>query len=240
VKNTYLKLDSTTYDTAILIGDYARIAYFEKYLDSFEVLEKSREYHVYKCTYKRKPMLISAVGMGAPSLIVAVEEMRNYGIKKFLRSGTIMSLRSEDLGKLVIVEGAVRMDGISKDYVDQGYPAISSYEYVKTAHEVLEEFEKEYISGIICSTGSFYTHFCPGNYASEEVVSKFHENLLKQRVLGLDMETAALLVVSRLLNVQAGTLGVMSIDRNSRKIDNTEDIFSTLAVSSLEICFRWR
>ena len=72
------------------------------------------------------PITVCSTGIGAPSAIIAMEELRLCGARQFIRVGSAGALQPHiDLGDLIVAEGAVRDDGGSTSYAPIAYPAIA-------------------------------------------------------------------------------------------------------------------
>ncbi len=111
-------------------------------------------------------------------------------------------------GNLVISTGAVRLEGISKQYVRPEYPAIASYEVVLALMEAAELLGYDYHVGITASMDSFYCgqgRVGFGGYKSS-ITEDLISDLQKARVLNLEMETAAILTLSNIFGLQAGSI----------------------------------
>jgi uridine phosphorylase len=78
--HTQLTKDIDT-DSAIIMGDPARVDTIAKLMDHVIPWAYNREYKSIVGTYKGKKILAMSTGIGAPSAGIAVEEMHNVGIK---------------------------------------------------------------------------------------------------------------------------------------------------------------
>ena len=124
--HTQLTKDIDT-DSAIIMGDPARVDTIAKLMDHVIPWAYNREYKSIVGTYKGKKILAMSTGIGAPSAGIAVEEMHNVGIKRAIRVGSAGAMQHHiPLGQLVIAEGVVRDDGLSRKYVPEIYPAVPS------------------------------------------------------------------------------------------------------------------
>ena len=115
-------------DSAIIMGDPARVDTIAKLFDDGKPWAYNREYKSFLGTYRGKRILAMSTGIGAPSAGIGVEELHNVGVKKVIRVGSAGAMQTDiALGQLVIAEGIVRDDGLSKKYVPEIYPAVPSY-----------------------------------------------------------------------------------------------------------------
>ena len=112
-------------DRAIIMGDPARVDKAAKLLDNAKEWAYNREYKSVIGEYRGQRILLMSTGIGAPSAGIGVEELNNVGIKKVIRVGSAGAMQTGiDLGELIIGDGVVRDDGLTKQYVPAMYPAV--------------------------------------------------------------------------------------------------------------------
>jgi uridine phosphorylase len=182
---------------AVLPGDPGRVTRVAKFLDNVQELAYNREFRSIRGTYRGVPVLVLSTGIGGPSMGIAVEELSHIGVKNMIRIGSCGALQSYmHLGDLIIVQAAVRDEGTSKTYIDLSYPAVPDYEVLYDILWCAKELSYRHYCGIIRSHDSFYTD------REEEIDHYWSE----RKVLGADMETAALFVVGRLRGVRTGSI----------------------------------
>ncbi|MEI3101312.1 MAG: hypothetical protein V8T45_05760 [Oscillospiraceae bacterium] len=81
-------------------------------------LENNREFLSIRGSYRGVDILAISTGIGGCSAGIAVEELKNIGIKAMIRIGSCGALQKDiGLGELIVASGAVRDDGASKAYV---------------------------------------------------------------------------------------------------------------------------
>lgn len=181
--HTQLTNEITT-DSAIIMGDPARIDAIAKLMEDVQTVAFNREYRSILGTYQEKKILAMSTGIGAPSAGIGIEELYHVGIKKIIRVGSAGAMQSNiSLGELLIAEGAVRDDGLSKMYVPSAYPAVPSYRLLALAHRYAPHAQY----GIIRSHDGFYMD---DNSETEAFWSG-------KGVLGADMESGILMVIGR-------------------------------------------
>ena len=74
-------------DSAIIMGDPARVDTIAKLFDDGKPWAYNREYKSFVGTYHGKRILAMSTGIGAPSAGIGVEELHNVGVKKVIRVG---------------------------------------------------------------------------------------------------------------------------------------------------------
>ncbi|MGQ9845816.1 MAG: uridine phosphorylase [Caldisericia bacterium] len=200
----------------LMPGDPGRVDRILKTWDEGKILSFHREYK--SATGKFKGVEISALstGIGGPSLAIAVEEAARIGVHTFIRVGTTGSIQENiSLGDIVIINGAVRLDGTSHQYVRAEYPAIASFEVTLALIEACEELGYNYHVGVGASTDSFYSgQGRPGfnNYLPSFAKEVFND-LKMANVMNFEMESATLFTLTSIYKLRAGALCVVIANR---------------------------
>jgi uridine phosphorylase len=182
---------------ALLPGDPARVDEVAKFLEIPQVLAYNREYKTVKGIYKGVNVLVTSTGIGGVSAGIAVEELKNIGIKTMIRIGSCGALQSQiRLGDLVIAAGAVRNDGASYSYINKAYPAIPDTELLFHVIRAAKTLGAKHHTGIVRCHDSFYTD-------KEQDIDKYWS---EKGVLASDMETAALFVIGGLRGIKTASI----------------------------------
>lgn len=188
----------------LLPGDIERADYIgKKFLRDSEKIVENREFHIYNGSYEDKPVAVCSTGIGCMSAAVAIEELINIGCKYFIRVGTCGSLSSEiNPGDIIIVTGAIRGDGASKEYVPIEYPAVADYRTVIALRNRAKKEDADYKLGIIRTHDAFYMEspFAFGDYKKRISV------WAKAGTLAIENESSTLFVIGSLKNVQVGSI----------------------------------
>lgn len=175
-------------DSAVIVGDPARVDTATQLLDDVQEWAFNREYKSILGTYKNKRILVMSTGIGAPSAGIGVEELHNVNVKKVIRVGSAGAMQSGiGLGELIIGEGVVRDDGLTQKYVPGIYPAVPAFRLMALAHK----YAPQAVYGIIRSHDGFYMD---DNAKNEAFWSG-------KGIVGADMESGALMTLSILNNV---------------------------------------
>ena len=182
-------------DCAIIMGDPARVDVISKLMKDVKEWAFNREYKSVIGMYNGKRILAMSTGIGAPSAAIGIEELNNVGVKKIIRVGSAGAMQANiNLGELIIAEGVVRDDGLSKMYVPEIYPAVPAYRLLNLAHK----YAPQAVYGIVRSHDGFYMD---NNAEVEEFWSK-------HGIVGADMESGALMVIGRKRNIE--TLSILN------------------------------
>ena len=107
---------------------------------------------------------------------------------------------------VIVVTGAVRGEGTSREYISLEYPAVADYRVVTALVEACDELGVQPHVGLIRSHDAFYVEspFARGNWR-ERIQPWVDAN-----VLAVENEAASMFVVSSLRNTLAGSILVAS------------------------------
>ena len=193
----HIQLEKINAKYAIMPGDPKRIDVIKQFLENPKELMYNREFRSVEGTYKGIPVIAISTGVGGSSASLAVEELHNLGVHTMIRVGSCGALQKNiNLGDLIIGEGAIRDDGVSKTYVDAIYPAAPNHELVEAIIQACKDNNYPYHTGIIHSHETFY------HDANEQEEAKWS----KLGVLGSDFESAGLFVVGRIRGCRCASI----------------------------------
>ncbi|TCW33476.1 uridine phosphorylase [Thermohydrogenium kirishiense] len=184
-------------DYAILPGDPKRVERVKEFLENTKDVAYNREFKTVSGFYKGVKILVTSTGIGGPSLGIAVEELKNLGVKAMIRIGSCGALQPNiKLGDLVMALGAVRDEGTSVTYIEKSYPAVPDNYLLENIIESAKSLGATYHCGIIRSHDSFYTD-------KEDEIDRFWST---KGVLAADMESAPLFVIGRLRGIKTASI----------------------------------
>ncbi|ANQ58244.1 nucleoside phosphorylase [Vibrio parahaemolyticus] len=197
-KQPHIGVDETQVAPLVIVcGEPDRANRIAALFDDAEMVSENREYRVFTGNYKGQAVSVCSTGIGAPSMIIAVEELKQCGVTHVVRVGSAGAMQSGvQLGELIVAEGAVRDEGGSKSYVDSAYPAYASFTLLKEVERYLSTQTTPYHLGVVRSHDSFYTD-------DEEAICQYWN---KKGILGADMETSALFTVGRLRGLHVASI----------------------------------
>jgi AMP nucleosidase len=107
---------------------------------------------------------------------------------------------SLNVGDFVLPIASVRAEGVTQHFLPPQVPALPTFKIQKFVSQILVEHGHEYRTGTIHST----------DYRFWEFDDEFKLNLLEERVLAVEMETAALFVSCFVSKVNIGALLLIS------------------------------
>jgi uridine phosphorylase len=192
---------------AILINDKQFVEPIAKILDKdAKYLSENREYFTYLATVKGHKIVVISTGLGGPAMGIGIEEFATIGLKYFIRLGETGALQYDmNIGDLVISKASMRMEGTSKHYAPENYPAVASLEMTNTFRETLKYHNLKFHYGITVTTDTFwpaqgrrgYLDFIPPKYAN------ILEEWRKYKILSVDMELSTLFTLCNVFNLEA-------------------------------------
>ncbi len=200
----------------LLPGDPERVDVISSLWDKRREIAYHREFKTHTGRYRGVDISTTSTGIGAPSAVIAVEELARIGADTFIRVGSTGAIQEDiEIGDLVISSGAVRLEGTSKQYVRVEYPSIANYEVLLALIEAAEDLGYRYHVGITASTDSFYVG--QGRHGFRGYTQSFSETLLedlrKAGVLNFEMEAAAIFTVANLYGLRAGCVSIVFANR---------------------------
>lgn len=222
-------------------GDPWRVELVKQYLENPQKVNFWREFNTYTGSYKGLRVTVTSTGIGAPSAAIAMEEMYECGMKVALRMGTVMALDDSMLGQFIVPIGSMRRESTSHTYVEPAYPAVADVELVNILNAAVKSSGRRFQNGITCTMDGFYTQMHDSRFSKERGIDmgKTFAELKSLHVCGIDMETACMLTVGRLMGVKTAALTVVTVLENlketlqGRARKEAEDLLCRVALDGL-------
>ncbi len=209
----------------ILPGDPKRCEKIAKYFDDAKLMADSREFVTYTGYLDGVKVSVTSTGIGGPSASIAMEELVRCGADTFIRVGTCGGMQENIIGgDIIIANGAIRMEGTSKEYAPIEFPAVSDIHVLNALMKAAEETGNPYHVGVVQCKDAFYGQHEPETKpVSYELKDKW-EAWLRCGCLGSEMESAALFVVGSYLRVRVGSafLVVANQEREKKGLSNPQ------------------
>jgi uridine phosphorylase len=207
----------------ILPGDPKRCAAIAKHFDNPVLMADSREFITYTGYLEGEKVSVTSTGIGGASAAIAMEELVMAGADTFLRVGTSGGMQLPVLsGDLVIANGAIRMEGTSKEYAPIEFPAVADFEVTTALKEAANALGYRNHVGVVQSKDSFYGQHDPESKpVSYELVHKWNA-WVQLGCLASEMESAALFTVGSSLHVRVGAIFLVLANQERAKagLDN--------------------
>jgi uridine phosphorylase len=194
--------DGDVNDVALLPGDPGRVDRIAGHCEDVETVAENREYKVVNATYGDHPVTVCSTGIGCPSAAIAVEELANVGVERFLRVGTTGALQADvDIGDMVVATGAAKEEGTTKRYERAELPAVADHEMVAALTAAAEANGEDVHVGAVASDDAYYAE-------TETIVDEWEAAGL----LAVEMEAAAIFTLARRKGLSAGA--ICTVDGN--------------------------
>lgn len=185
--------------------------------------------------------LVSCGSGGGEAEIVLVELMQYSRANTYIRVGGAGGISTEmELGAVAIASGAVRDEGLTKEYITPAFPAVSSYEVVSAMVQGAERVRTPYRVGIGRSTDS--EHLGVGRPSVKGYFQPRHTQLLdyyhRAGVLYTDRESAAVVGLCALLGYRGGAVCVVPnnlLTGEEVPMDNAQELALTVALEGLTV-----
>jgi uridine phosphorylase len=194
---------------AILPGDPGRVPLIAKRFKDARLISSHREYTTYGGYISEKYVISTSTGIGGPAAAIAVEELARLGVELMIRVGTCGGINPRaKVGSLVIADAAVRLDGTTRQYVMDGYPAAATPEVVIALKNSALSLKKNFLSGITASTDAFYAGQGRPSYRNyfPSQAKTIVSDLRSANVLCFEMESSTLFTLGRLFGLRTGAI----------------------------------
>jgi AMP nucleosidase len=178
---------------------------FHYYVERFNVLLPDCHYtqgSAFKASSSKKAQVtIIEFGVGSAMAALIGELLAVVEPKAVLFLGLAGGVHpSLEVGDFVLPIASIRGEGVTQHFLPEQVPALPTFKVQKFVSQILVEHGLEYRTGTIHST----------DYRFWEFDDRFKLNLLEQRVLAVEMETAALFVSCFVSKVNIGALLLIS------------------------------
>lgn len=188
----------------LLPGDPDRVLRIAKYLNNAKEIAFHREHRTWTGEYKGIRVSATSTGMGCPSTAIAVEELANVGATHFIRVGSTAALqKGMHIGDLVFSTGAMRLDGTTKYYAHDSFPAVPDYYLTKAMIEAGiihdEASQSKLFIGLNASSDAFYAE-----------TPEFQKMITNHRILNLEMESSSIFTITHLHGTKSAMVCAVS------------------------------
>ena len=209
----------------ILPGDPGRCAAIAAYFDNPAHVTQNREYNTYTGTLLGEKVSVVSTGIGGPSAVIALEELKAIGADTFIRVGTCGGIRLDvQSGDVVIATGAIRHEGTSREYAPIEFPAVPDFAALSALVDAAKAEETPWHAGVVQCKDSFYGQHSPARMPVSYELEQKWEAWKRLGVLASEMESAALFTAAAALNVRCGSVFhvVWNQEREKAGLDQKE------------------
>lgn len=178
---------------------------FHYYLERFNTLLEDHHYtegSAFKAsTSKKAQVTIIEFGVGSAMAALIGELLAVVRPKAVLFLGLAGAVHSSlKVGDFVLPIASVRAEGVSQHFLPPQVPALPTFKVQKFVSQILVEHDLDYRTGTIHST----------DFRFWEFDERFKQNLIEERVLAVEMETAALFTSCFVSKVNIGAILLIS------------------------------
>ena len=167
-----------------------------------------------------------STGIGGACTECVLTDLAARGTHTFIRVGTTGAIQEDvHIGDIIINDSNVRLDGTSRLYVRDEYPAAASYEVVLALVQACENLGLRYHVGTGCTCASFYTGQCRTSYNGYRPshLDSLFADLRQAGVLNFEMEGATVTTLSRIFGKRAGMCASVVAQRITGEWDETPE-----------------
>ena len=219
----------------ILPGDPKRCAKIAEFLTDAKQVADNREFTTYTGTLDGVRVSVTSTGIGGPSAAIAIEELSKCGAHTFLRVGTCGGMQENILGgDLVIANGAIRMEGTSREYAPVEYPAVPDFTVTTALVQAAKKRGIRHHVGVVQSKDSFFGQHEPQIMPVSYELTQKWQAWLRMGCLASEMESAALFITGSFLHVRVGAcfLVLANQEREKRGLPNVQVHDTTQAIAT--------
>ena len=178
---------------------------FHYYVERFQTLLSDCEYtegSAFKaCSSKKARVTIIEFGIGSAMAALIIELLAATNPKAVLFLGMCGAVHpSLKVGDFILPIASIRAEGVSTHFMPPQVPALPTFKIQKFVSQILVEHSYDYRTGTVHSTDLRFWEFD----------DKFKKNLYEERVLAVEMETAALFITGFASKVSIGALLLVS------------------------------
>lgn len=186
-------------------GDPKRAEKIASSFDGAVQLAANREYHTFRGAYRGVDVAVTSAGVGAAGAVIAYEEAIRAGARTLIRVGTAGSISDTVLaGDLVVVVGAARGEGVSRQLVPLEMPAVADPDVTAALWAACQASGGRAHRGLGLTVDAFY----------RGVLDLGFETYSAAGAVCVEMECSALFVVGAMRRIRTGA--VVAIDGDAR------------------------
>ncbi|WP_243029228.1 purine-nucleoside phosphorylase [Thermus albus] len=189
-------------EKVLLPGDPGRAEWIAKtFLEESRLYTSHRGLLGFTGRYRGVPVSVQTTGMGAPSASIVAEELVSLGARVLLRVGTCGAV-DEGLapGDLVIAQGAIPLDGATRQYLEgRPYAPVPDADLFRALWNQAEQRRYPHHVGLVATEDAFYATTPEGARA-----------WARYGVLAFEMEASALFLLGKMRGVRTGAILAVS------------------------------
>ena len=211
---------------AIVPGNPDRCEKIAMLLDNPRKIMQNREHTTWEGYLEGEKIIVTSTGMGGPSTAICIEELVKCGVDTFIRVGTAASTSKKvKMGDVVVVNGAVRMEGTGCHYLPMEFPAVPDYHLLKELEKASIELGYHPHVGISITKDSFFSQINPEDKPiGYELINRWN-SYVKGGAITTSMEEATLFLVANSLGVKAASVLVSATNHENETADTSSNCY---------------
>ncbi|MFN4082727.1 MAG: nucleoside phosphorylase [Bacteroidia bacterium] len=252
-------------DTILLVGDPDRVPEVSKHFDKIEIKKQKREFITHTGNIGSNKITVISSGIGTDNIDIVLNELdalcnidlqtREVKTQKkslnIVRIGTSGALQPDiEVDSMVVSTHGLGLDGLlwyymlePDFYIDLSLdlPHVKPY-LVKSADILLKKFDNQSVKGITATCSGFYGP--QGRQLRAETKTKNLVNILNQlqiignRITNFEMETSAILALSKLFGFNAISINAIIANRINNKFSkNGHQVIEKTIIYTLQSIF---
>jgi len=190
-------------ETVFLPGDVSRAKVIAEHFDDYELVASNRQFNTFTGTYKGVKVSTTSTGVGGAAAAITMEELIKIGAKNLIRIGTGGMMQTWlPRPSVLIITGAVKGDGTTREYVAREFPAVADFYMVENMLKSAEEL------GIEVNTGYEWSHdaFYAGSVFSNLDILEIEKPWIDSGVLIASQEASTIFTVATMRKVRGGVI----------------------------------
>ncbi len=190
-------------ERVLIAGDPARVRQVSSMLEKPRLVNENRGFLAFTGAFKGVPISVVTHGIGAPSILIVIEELVKAGAKAIIRLGSCGAFYpGAKIGEVIIPTGCAYYPGGSYyQYLKEWVCASTSPNY-EVLTNIVRSCEAEGLSyklGPVFTSDAFYAE-------DPEFAGKW----FSRGVIGVEMECAPLFMLASMRRIKAGALFMVS------------------------------
>lgn len=165
---------------------------------------------------------LQKASIGGPSTSIAVEELAQLGIRRFLHIGTTGAIQENiNVGDVLVTAGAVRLDGASQPFAHLEYPAVADFTCTNALYDAAKEAGATSPCGRYCIVRYFLSGQERLDTYTGQVMRHFKGSMKEWQdmwVMNYEMESATLLTMCPSQGLRAGMVAGVIVNRTQQEI----------------------
>lgn len=213
----------------ILPGDPGRVEKVAGLLKDPKEISFNREFRLAIGTLEGEMVGVCSTGIGGPSTAICIEELAMCGVKEFLRIGTTGAIQKHIRPcDIIVMTGCVRLDGTSRHIAPIEYPAVASFEMLKSIEIAAAHKNLTTHFGVSASSDTFYQgqgrkdSFLKG--FSHAGISGTLEELKHLNVLAFEMEASTVLTQTSCYGLIGGAIAGVLLNRELHEFPKESEV----------------